>query len=453
MTRPGRPRRHPPARRRPKEPAGDENTVGLAPRALAVALLDDVLARARTLDQAFETHPEADNLSPRDRAFALNLVSTTLRRLGQIDAMLAAFIDRPLPVEARLATQILRIGTAQLSFLVTPAHAAVGTSVALARQMGQGGFAPLVNAVLRRLATAAGPRAAGLDAARLNAPDWLWTAWTAAYGADVARHIAIAHLSEPTLDLTARADPAALASLLGARLLPTGTLRLSATTNVPSLPGYADGSWWVQDAAAALPVRCLGPEAGQTVVDLCAAPGGKTAQLAASGARVIAVDRSAPRMRRLTENLTRLRLTAETVVANAADWRPPAPVDAVLVDAPCTATGTLRRHPDIAHIKTPADVASLIPVQARLLAAAVDMVRPGGVIVYCTCSLQPEEGPERVASLLAGGAPVSRAPLPAAAAAALAGLLTRDGDLRTLPCHLEDRGGMDGFYAARLIRH
>jgi 16S rRNA (cytosine967-C5)-methyltransferase len=450
VTRPARPRRHAPERR-PKATADDGSAVGLAPRAVAVALLDDVLARGRALDQAFDAHREAEALAPRDRAFALNLVSTTLRRLGQIDALLAALVDRPLPAQARLARQILRIGTAQLAFLATPAHAAVGTSVALSRQVGLGGFAPLINAVLRRLAADAGPRAAALDAARLNTPDWLWAAWTAAYGADVARQIATANLCEPTLDLTACADPAALASDLGARLLPTGTLRLSATTHVPSLPGYSDGSWWVQDAAAALPVRCLGPEAGQTIVDLCAAPGGKTAQLAASGARVIAVDRSAPRMRRLTENLARLQLAAETIVADATEWRPPAPVDAVLVDAPCTATGTLRRHPDIAHIKTPADLMSLTPVQDRLLAAAVDMVRPGGVIVYCTCSLQPEEGPERVAALLAGGAPVVRAPMPAATAA-LAGLLTPDGDLRTLPCHLRDIGGMDGFYAARLMR-
>ncbi|MFN4088086.1 MAG: methyltransferase domain-containing protein, partial [Alphaproteobacteria bacterium] len=218
------------------------------------------------------------------------------------------------------------------------------------------------------------------------------------------------------------------------------------------LPGFTAGAWWVQDAAAALPARLLGRVAGRRVIDLAAAPGGKTAQLAAAGAAVTAVDRAPARMRRLHENLARLGLIAETVVADAAAWRPDAPADAVLLDAPCTATGTIRRHPDVARVKAPADVARLAAVQDRLLAAAVEMAGPGCVIVYACCSLQPEEGPERIAALLAADARVARDPVRGEEVAGLSELLTADGDLRTLPSHLADRGGMDGFFAARLRR-
>ncbi|MEX0814130.1 MAG: RsmB/NOP family class I SAM-dependent RNA methyltransferase, partial [Dongiaceae bacterium] len=213
-----------------------------------------------------------------------------------------------------------------------------------------------------------------------------------------------------------------------------------------------EGAWWVQDAAAALPARLLGPVAGLRVVDLCAAPGGKTAQLAAAGADVTAVDRSAARLERLAANLARLHLTARIVAADAAQWRPPAPAEAVLLDAPCTATGTIRRHPDIPWLKTADDLAKLVPLQDRLLAAAVEMTAPGGVLVYCVCSLQPEEGPQRIAALLAAGAPVAPLPIDPAEIGGLAEAITGTGELRTLPCHLAGLGGLDGFYAARLRR-
>jgi 16S rRNA (cytosine967-C5)-methyltransferase len=240
---------------------------------------------------------------------------------------------------------------------------------------------------------------------------------------------------------------------LDAALLPTGSLRRPAAAGpVEELPGFAEGAWWVQDAAAALPARFLGPVAGKRVIDLCAAPGGKTAQLAAAGARVAAVDRSAKRLERLTENLARLDLAAETVAADAALWRPTEPAAAVLLDAPCTATGTIRRHPDVPWLKGPQDLAKLVPLQDRLLAAATAMTEPGGTLVYCVCSLQPEEGPERIAALLAAGAPVERVPIAPREVGGLDELLTPLGELRSLPCHLAERGGLAGFYAARLRR-
>jgi 16S rRNA (cytosine967-C5)-methyltransferase len=225
---------------------------------------------------------------------------------------------------------------------------------------------------------------------------------------------------------------------------------------VDALPGYADGAWWVQDAAAALPARLLGDVADRRVIDLCAAPGGKTAQLAAAGATVTAVDRSEPRLRRLAGNLARLRLEATTVAADAAEWRPDKPADAVLVDAPCSATGTIRRHPDVPWLKRPADLAKLTALQDRLLRAAIEMTAPGGCIVYCTCSLEPAEGPARIAALIESGAPVEPIPIrPEEIGSEIGGLselVTPTGELRTLPCHLPELGGLDGFYAARLRR-
>ena len=323
----------------------------------------------------------------------------------------------------------------------------------LAGRLRPGGYKGLVNAVLRRLAREGQALAAGQDAARLNTPDWLWASWSAAYGAETTRAIAEAHLADPPLDLSVKRDAEAWAERLGARVLPTGALRLPpGTGDVARLPGYDDGAWWVQDAAAALPARLLGEVAGRRVLDLCAAPGGKTAQLAAAGAEVTAVERSEARLGRLRDNLARLGLAAATVTADAAEWRPPAPAEAVLLDAPCSATGTLRRHPDIAHLKGPEQLSALTALQDRLLAAALGMVAPGGLLVYAVCSLQPEEGPQRIAALLSGGAPAARIPVEPGELDGLEELVTPEGDLRTLPCQLAEAGGMDGFYTCRLRR-
>ena len=423
------------------------------PRSIALRLLGAVLRDGRPLDEALDEQKGLAGLEARDRAFARLLVATTLRRLGQIDALIAHCLDRPLKARAAHVRDLLRLGVCQLVFLGTPAHAAVSTSVALAGRLRPGGYKGLVNAVLRRLAREGQALAATQDAARLNTPDWLWASWSAAYGERTTRAIAEAHLADPPLDLSVKRDAGAWAGRLGARLLPTGGLRLPpGTGDIARLPGYDEGAWWVQDAAAALPARLLGEVAGRRVLDLCAAPGGKTAQLAAAGAEVTAVERSEARLGRLRDNLARLGLAAATVTADAAEWRPPAPAEAVLLDAPCSTTGTLRRHPDIAHLKGPTQLAALTSLQDRLLAAALAMVKPGGLLVYAVCSLQPEEGPARIAALLAGGAPTTRVPVAPGELDGLEELVTPEGDLRTLPCHLAEAGGMDGFYACRLRR-
>ncbi|HYM30407.1 MAG TPA: RsmB/NOP family class I SAM-dependent RNA methyltransferase [Candidatus Cybelea sp.] len=426
---------------------------GLNPREAAHRALQSVLRRRRPLDEVL-----AGMLGPggmlaeaaaRDRAFARLLVTTALRRHGQIEGALAMLLERPLPKDAAREHDLLRLGAAQILFLETPAHAAVAETMRLVRPASR--YRGLVNAVLRRLAREGGSIVAGQDAARLNTLDWLWQRWCAAYGEDTARRIAEAHLREPPLDITAP-DPTRWQHALSAELLPTGTLRRKSGGAVDALPGFDQGVWWIQDAAAALPARLLGDVAGKTVIDLCAAPGGKTAQLASAGADVIAVERSRERAKRLNENLRRLKLTAATIVADATAWRPQNPADAVLLDAPCTATGTLRRHPDAAWLKQPQDLASMSSAQDKLLDAAHGMVKRGGMLVYCVCSLEPEEGPQRVAAFLSRHGDMTRAPITAGDVAGLAELVSADGDLRTLPCHLAEQGGMDGFYAARLLR-
>jgi 16S rRNA (cytosine967-C5)-methyltransferase len=421
-------------------------------RQVALDLIGAVLRRKRPLDDAIEDNPAMAELSVRDRAFARLLVATVLRRLGQIDALIADCLNTPLAPRAAIVHDILRLGIAQLLFLRTPPHAAVATSVDLAHARGFLSHKGLVNAVLRRLSVEGQERVERQDAARLNTPDWLWRSWSSAYGPEIAHAIATAHLKEAPLDLTLRAEDDEWCDKLQATRLPTGSLRRSAGGSVTSLPGYAEGAWWIQDAAASLPVRLFNGIAGRQVVDLCAAPGGKTAQLASTGAQVTAVDRSSRRLDRLVSNLNRLGMPVAAVAADALSWRPEEPVDAVLLDAPCTATGAIRRHPDVPHLKQPEDVARLAVVQENLLRAAVEMLRPGGTLVYCTCSLEPEEGPERVRTLLGSGAPVERRPVDAGEIAAPADWVTSEGDLRTLPCHLPEHDGLDGFYAARLVK-
>ncbi|MSP47998.1 MAG: MFS transporter [Alphaproteobacteria bacterium] len=415
-------------------------------RAVAHALLGEVLRRRRPLDEAL-AEGGLDGLDARDRAFARLLVATALRRLGQLDELIAQFVEKPLPEKSAPVTDALRLGLAQLFILGTADHAAVDSSVRLLDGRFDG-LKGLVNAVLRRAIREGATRVKAQDAARLSTPDWLWESWSRAYGPEATRAIAEMHLAEPPLDLSIRADAKLWAPRLEAEILPTGTLR-RASAIVGEIPGYADGAWWVQDAAAALPVRLLGDVAGCRVADLCAAPGGKTLQLAVAGARVVAVDRSARRLERVRENLQRVRCEAELVVADAAVWQPTQPPEAILLDAPCSATGTLRRHPDVAHLKSPADVQRLSALQDRLLDHTVGLLPPGGLLVYCVCSLEPEEGPERIARLLGTGAPVEPVPVTSAEVPAE---MVRDGFLRTLPCHWKDRGGMDGFFAARLRR-
>ena len=406
-------------------------------RDAAFALLDAVLERHRPLEEALETLPPLD---ARDRAAAHRLAAAILRRLGSLDAALEPYLAKAPPPPVR---QVLRLGAAGLLLLGTPAHAAVATAVALARARGLAPFAALVNAVLRRLATAGPAALAELDGPRLDTPPWLWSAWGVA-----ARAIAEAHQREAPLDLTVA--PGATAPPGGLHL-PTGSWRYPPGTRVTELAGFAAGGFWVQDAAAALPACLLAPRPGERVLDLCAAPGGKTAQLAAAGAEVTAVERDPARLARLRDNLARLHLSATLVCADAMRWQPPRPADAVLLDAPCSATGTIRRHPDIPYLKHPRALGALTAQQDRLLEAAAAMLRPGGRLVYAVCSLQPEEGAARAA---AAGTRLALRPDPVRAEelAGLADAITPEGWVRTTPALWAEHGGMDGFFLARFIR-
>lgn len=422
-------------------------------RHAALAVLSDVLEGEWPLDEALERRPEAAALAPRDRAFMRLLVATVLRRLIQLDQVIEPMLARGRPNASVM--HVLRLGAAQLLFLDTPPHAAIDRSVALAEAVGAGYAKGMVNAVLRRVAAEGKTIIAGQDAARLIIPDWLWRAWTKAYGEAATRRIAEAHLAEPPLDVTLvdPAERATIADALEASVLPTGSLRRHAGGAVRALEGFGEGRWWVQDAAAALPVLAFGAVAGKRAADLCAAPGGKTLQLASRGALVTALDRSAARMARVEANLSRTGLRAETIVADATEWQPALPFDCVLLDAPCSATGTARRHPDILLTKGPSEVRIMAEAQDRLLDAALRATAPGGTIVYSVCSLQPEEGPLRVAALIerAGGLvepfAIGSGEIPGAEA-----FVQADGSLRTRPCDWAEAGGIDGFYIARLRR-
>lgn len=420
-------------------------------RRAAADILTAVLEKSRPLDEALDRHEQLQTLESRDRAFTRMLVATTLRRLGEIEAVLDECLRKPIPEPLRL---ILRLGACQLLFLDTAPYAAVDSAVEMAKADGFKGLRGLVNAVLRRLSREGAAMLGRLDAPRVNTPDWLWQSWARAYGEDSAHAIAAAHMSEAPLDITvAKRDDAAMwAERLEGPLLANGTIRRTEGGAVDMLPGFAEGAWWVQDVASSMPARLFGDVRGVSVLDLCAAPGGKTAQLAAGGAVVTAVDRAAGRMRRLERNFERLGLDVTIKIADAAMWRPDVPADAVLVDAPCSGTGTIRRHPDIARLKKARDVGRLAELQRRLLAASVEMVKPGGTIVYSTCSLEPEEGERQVEALLAGGAPVERVAIEPGEIGGWAEIIDADGALRSTPAHLSDIGGIDGFYAARLRR-
>ena len=433
--------------------------VGLPARRAAVLLLGAVLKDRQPLDDALvdsRAAREMVSLAARDRALARAIASTTLRRKGQLDAVLDHFLGKKLPRSSGPLREILLVAACQLLFLDTPHHAAIDLAVRQAKQDRKARhFDKLANAVLRRVASQGPALIAAQDAGALNTPPWLWKRWRKAYGEDVARRIADAHLSEAALDLTLKGDPEKWAGRLGGTVLDTGSLRLASKGRIEKLDGYDEGEWWVQDAAAALPARLLGCVAGQRVADLCAAPGGKTAQLVHAGGDVTAVDASPRRLERLKENLKRLGLTARVIAADAAAWRPDTRFDAVLLDAPCTGTGTLRRHPDIARLKGPKDLAELTALQTRLLRHAVSLVRPGGRLVYCTCSLEREEGEDQIAALLGENPGIRPDPIRSREISGHDSWLNDDGALRTLPFDFNagaaKMAGIDGFFAARLI--
>jgi 16S rRNA (cytosine967-C5)-methyltransferase len=415
---------------------------GLAARRAAAALVAGVLDKGRSLD---DQEAALVRLAPEERARARGLASGTLRHLGRIDAVIGGFLRRPPPAAAMNA---LRLATAEMHLDAVPAHAAVDGAVRLVRGAPGGArLAGLVNAVARRVAD--GGPALWAASPEAGLPHWLAAPVDSAWGPEARRAIEAAQRARPPVDLTVkREDEAARwAAMLGAERLPSGSLRLAGWPQVSALPGYAEGAWWVQDAAAALPARLLGVLAGQGALDLCAAPGGKTMQLAAAGASVVAVDASEPRLGRLRENLARTGLAAEVVAADALAWEPGRRFEAVLVDAPCTASGTIRRHPDLPWLRDGRELKALTTLQAALLGRAWGWVAPGGRLVHCVCSLLPEEGEAQAARFLAE-TPVARvvAPDPRALGVEPA-WIDASGGLRTRPDFWPERGGLDGFYA------
>jgi 16S rRNA (cytosine967-C5)-methyltransferase len=414
-------------------------------RKAALDVLTAALTRKAGLETALEGRP-LNGLETQDRSFARALVMATLRNLGPIDRMLDPCLQREPPEAVRM---ILRLGAAQLFYLDTPAYAAVDSSVALAQEApATRGFKALVNAVLRRLGRAGAHAATPAD----FAPTWLFARWRAAFGEANAIGLAAMIAEEPATDLTPRDrdEAAALAEALEATALAGGSLRRAGRGRIEQWPGFEQGRWWVQDAAAAIPARLLAAQRGEQVLDLCAAPGGKALQLAAAGAQVTAVDRSGQRLGRLADALARTGLAAEVVTADAESWNDSRQFDAVLLDAPCTATGTFRRNPDVLWTLRPPEIAKVADVQSRLLDAAARRVKPAGRLVYCVCSLEPEEGEAQARAFLKRHpdfATLAAAPGDGGAPPAS---LTPDGWLRLLPHQLD--GGMDGFFVARFTR-
>lgn len=432
---------------------------GLPARQAATRLLAAVIEAKTPLDgmtDAQHGHPLYRALDERDRGLVRAILVSALRHRNTISAMIAERLDRPLPGNAHTLTHVLHVALAQMMFLDVPDSAAVDLAVEQAKADPRTQrFAALVNAVLRGAGRAKDEALPRLLAATRDAPDWFVRRMDKAYGAQTTAAILAAHRLESPVDFTVKADPAGWAERLGGVVLPTGSVRIGRLDRaVTELPGYAEGEWWVQDAAAALPARLMGDVAGMRVADLCAAPGGKTAQLVLAGARVTAVEISANRLKRLTGNLARLKLDAELVAADLATYRPDAPFDAILLDAPCSSTGTVRRHPDVLWTKTEADVAKLAEVQRGLLTHAVRLLRPGGRLVFSNCSLDPQEGEDLVRAFVAAEPSVSVDPIAPDEAPGIAGFVTGEGFLRTtpagLPMETAQMSGLDGFFAARL---
>ena len=403
---------------------------GVVARATAVAILDGVLGEGRMLSDF-----SGDGLAPADRARALRLAETTLRQIKPADKLLDKHLRKAPPLTVR---NTLRLAVVERA-AGAPAHGVVNAAVEITRKGGKrtAHLAGLVNAVLRAL-----PETIALPVQKL--PRWLRQPLVHTWGRDAVTAIEAVQAQEPPLDLTLRDGFPAPEG----ELLPTGSLRLRSPGQLSTLPGYAEGGWWVQDAAAALPANLLVPQNGERILDLCAAPGGKTLQLAAAGANVTALDISAPRMARLQANLARTGLTATLVTADALHWQPEAPFDAILLDAPCSATGTIRRHPDLPFVKDGSDLPALIALQSALIDRALTWLKPGGRLVFSTCSLLPEEGESQLAAALARHPAliIDRADLPGVDPA----WWTPENALRLRPDYWADRGGMDGFFLARL---
>lgn len=441
--------------------AGDRNVPGLAARKAAAKLLAIVIDAKTPLDGLTDNdngHPHYLALDMRDRSLVRAILTTALRFRVTIGKLLSRRLERPLPPNATALSHILHVAAAQILFLDIPDSAAVDLAVTHAKSDPRTArFAALVNGVLRSLARGKDAELQPMLATTLDAPAWFAERLTAAYGKDKAAAILAAHRVEAPVDFTVKSTPELWAERFGGIVLPTGGVRVEKlAANVSDLPGFAEGEWWVQDAAATLPARLMGDVAGKRVADLCAAPGGKTAQLVLAGAEVTAIDASKNRLVRLARNLERLRLEAKIVQADVLTYQPDELFDAILLDAPCSSTGTVRRHPDVPWTKSLADIEKLAALQTRMLEAAAKLVKPGGRVVFSNCSLDPAEGEELYRAFLAGTGDVEHEPVRPREIAGDDEFLAEAGTLRTTPADLQlatpSVSGLDGFFAARFRR-
>lgn len=426
------------------------DTNSLISRRVAAFAVKEVLENHNPLEQVLSGQSDYNSLEARDRAFARLIAATTFRRMGQIDAALKPFVrQRP----TKLVYAALQTAAAQILYLGTPAHAAVGETVAMLKSRGSSkGFANMANAVLRNVVDK-GPNLAGAQPPKVNIPGWIRGEWERAYGRQAGRKMSAQLMKDPVLDVSVKTNASDWAVKLGGEAIAAQSVRLGKIGDVTALEGFDAGDWWAQDVAASLPVQLLGDVKGLRVLDMCAAPGGKTMQLAAKGAIVTALDKSEGRLERVKENLDRTKLFAEIICADALEWAPEGDLyDIVLLDAPCSATGTFRRHPDVLYNRSPKDVANLVRLQDKLLAKAAEFVRPGGTLLYCTCSLMPKEGQPRVDTFLQNLPDFRLIPILNVPSLALPQEAFSEGSLRSLPYYLEDKGGMDGFFIARLER-
>ncbi|MCZ7470718.1 MFS transporter [Agrobacterium sp. O3.4] len=434
-------------------PSSFEDKPGLAARIAATRILAAVLEKKTSLDGMLDSengNPVYRALSIADRALVRAIVNSALRHLPRLETALSMLLDGPLPQGARSLHHVLVVGAAQMLYLDVPDHSAVDLAVEQAhRDPRNKRFVKLVNAVLRRL----GREKTEIEQAIADVPvlpDWFYARLVSAYGDDVAQRISEAQLTPSSIDLTVKTDPTLWAEKLGGTVLPNGSVRLGDFEGqIPSLEGFTEGAWWVQDLAASMPVRLLGDISGKRVADLCAAPGGKTAQLALAGAKVTALDQSGNRLRRLRENLDRLGLHAETVEVNMLKYQPEQLFDAVLLDAPCSSTGTLRKHPDVCWTKDETDIAKLAALQGQMLRHALTLVGSGGIVVFSNCSLDPSEGEEMIAQVLAENPDVERIPVRKEDWPGMESAVSSEGDLRTTP---DMFGGVDGFFSSVLLK-
>lgn len=454
----GKPGSHPKARSSTspqKQARGGPAMPGLALRHVALDLAIAVMNEKQPLDDCLQHIFRADSpggkLDHRDRAYVRKLVATLLRYRGSIDSVISKFVQTDLP-EKGSAKMILRLGVCQILYMRTPAHAAVDLTLHLADQRKAGGLKGLMNAVLRKISKNKESLITELDQQKLlNTPDWLLARWQKIYGPEVTSAIVSQHVADPPIDLTVKADPEKWAEKFKGQLLASGTVRCQPQGPLTEWEGYEQGDWWAQDVSAAIPATLFGNLSGLTVYDLCAAPGGKTAQLCQQGAQVTAIDKSAARLSILHQNLTRLNLEADVVHADILTWRPAKKADAILLDAPCSATGTARRHPDMPWHKKESDIKTLASLQFKLLTRCLSMIKPGGLIIYCTCSLEPEEGEEQIDHFLKEfRGQIKRVPIRAQEIDLPDGAILPSGDLRLLPHFGNDQGGMDGFFISRL---